>query len=96
MIVDTPFSYRPICSSPGCDRTAKFKIAASWSDGTSREFKSYGIVCEEHREAQVEAARLRSARITRTADEIVGPVEVFVLKPGSRDTELTRHEDRPD
>ena len=53
------FRYRPGCSAPGCDRPALYKIAAIWSDGTSRELKNYGLACENHRDLQLSAARGR-------------------------------------
>ena len=30
---------------------AIYKIAAAWSDGTSRELKNYGLACETHRDS---------------------------------------------
>ncbi len=41
-----PFCYSPGCSAPACDRPAVYKIAAEWSDGTSRELKNYGLACD--------------------------------------------------
>jgi hypothetical protein len=90
---DGSFQYRPACSTPGCDRTASFKLAASWSDGTSRELKSYGLVCEEHRDEELEGARQRWSKLRPTAEEVVGPVEVFRLEKGLRDFDLIRVSD---
>ena len=85
-----PFRYRPACSAPACNRPALYKIAAVWSDGTSRELKNYGLTCQDHRESQLRAAqnRLRSLRLSEA--ESVGPVELYVLRTGCRDVDLTR------
>jgi hypothetical protein len=88
---DSPsFRYRPACSAPACDRPALYKIAAIWSDGTSRELKNYGLTCENHRDSQLIAAqsRLRSLRLSDA--ESVGPVELYLLRSGCRDVDLPR------
>ena len=38
-MVPLNFHYRPTCSAPGCSSPAAYKVAASWSDGTSWELK---------------------------------------------------------
>ena len=48
------FEYRPACLVAGCATPALYKIAAAWSDGTSRELKNYGTVCATHRFEQLE------------------------------------------
>ena len=85
-----PFCYHPSCSAPACDRPAVYKIAAAWSDGTSRELKNYGLACDLHGESQLTAARERHRALKRSDGESVGPVELFVLRTGCRDVELTR------
>jgi hypothetical protein len=90
MIREGPFHYRPICASPGCSEPAAFKIAARWSDGTSQELKSYGLVCERHRRDGIDRARHRSASLRLAEGEVVGPVAVFRLESGRRDSDLTR------
>jgi hypothetical protein len=88
METEKPFRYRPLCSALACQRPAVYKIAASWSDGSSRELKNYGLACAVHRDAQLEAARRRHAGLRLSDDETVGPVELFLLRPGCRDAEL--------
>jgi hypothetical protein len=85
-----PFFYRPGCSAPACDRPALYKIAATWSDGTSRELKNYGLACENHRESQLSAAQSRLRALKLSEGESVGPVELYVLRTGCRDVNLTR------
>jgi hypothetical protein len=86
----TPFRYRPVCSAPACDRPALYKIAATWSDGTSRELKNYGLACDDHRESQLTAAQSRLRALKLSDGEAVGLVELYVLRTGCRDVDLTR------
>ncbi len=88
MAEENVFHYRPRCSSPGCDEPATFKVGAVWSDGTSRELKNYGLACDAHRQAQLERARRNRAGLKLAEGETVGPITLFILEPGRRDTEL--------
>jgi hypothetical protein len=65
-----------------------FKIAASWSDGSSRELKNYGLACDQHRDAELAAARRRHQVLRSGEDETVAPVELYRLIPGCRDRDL--------
>jgi hypothetical protein len=82
------FRYRPGCGAPGCNTPALYKIAASWSDGSSRELKNYGLACDQHRDQELAAARRRHDRLPRCEDETVAPVELYKLIPGCRDQDL--------
>jgi hypothetical protein len=88
MAQDRPFRYDPTCSALDCKQPAVFKIAAVWSDGTSRELKNYGLACSAHRGTQLEAARRHRAGLKLADGETVGPVCLFLLEQGRRDTEL--------
>ncbi len=88
MAEERVFCYRPRCSHPGCDQPARFKVGAVWSDGTSRELKNYGLTCETHRQSQLERARHNRAGLRLADGESVGPIALFVLEAGRRDTEL--------
>ena len=83
-----PFRYRVACSVPACDHPALYKIAATWSDGTSRELKNYGLACADHSESQLDAARNRVRSLKLGDAESVGPVELYVLRTGCRDVDL--------
>jgi len=83
-----PFRYRPSCSAVHCDQPAVYKLAAAWSGGSSRELKNYGLTCLVHRDSELAAARRRHDCLRLSDDETVGPVEVYVLRSGCRDTEL--------
>jgi hypothetical protein len=67
---------------------AVYKIAASWSDGSSRELKNYGLACEQHRDQELAAARRRHQRLTLSEDETVAPVQLYRLIPECRDRDL--------
>lgn len=86
------FRYRPSCNVPQCSEPVLYKIAATWSDGTSRELKNYGLACETHRASQLELARRAHEGLRLAEGETVGPVEVYRLKDGCRDAELSRCE----
>ena len=85
-----PFHHQPMCYAEGCEHPAIYKIAAPWTDGTVKELKTYGLVCNAHRAELLTAARERRKGL-RTADgESLGEVGLYQLMPGVRDRELTR------
>jgi hypothetical protein len=85
-----PFRYHLTCSVPACGRPALYKIAAIWSDGTSRELKNYGLACADHGNAQLGAAQRRVRSLRLSDAESVGPVELYILRTGCRDVDLPR------
>ena len=84
------FHYLPRCSAPNCNQPATFKVGAVWSDGTSRELKNYGLTCEGHRQSQLERARRNRDGLKLADGETLGPIALYVLEPGRRDSELTQ------
>jgi hypothetical protein len=87
------FTYRTSCSAPVCAEAAVYKLAALWSDGTSRELKNYGLACEAHRGQLLAAARLRHEHLKLSEGETVGLVELYFLAPRMRDVELVKLND---
>ena len=87
------FHYQPRCSVRRCDRPALFKVAATWSDGTSRELKNYGTACEGHRADLLARARAHRGTLTLTENETIGPIGVYQLAAGRRDADLKRISD---
>ena len=69
---------------------ALYKLAATWSDGTSRELKNYGLACEAHRDSQLARAQIHSQGVALAEGETVGKVGVYRLKTGVRDVALVR------
>jgi hypothetical protein len=88
------FCYRPTCNAPQCGKPARYKIAAAWSDGTSHELKNYGLACDDHAASELERARRHHEGLRLADGETVGPVEIYLLQDGCRDTELARAVDR--
>jgi hypothetical protein len=84
------FQYHPRCSSPRCVEPALYKIAAAWSNGSSRELKNYGLACEAHRDSQLARAQIHSQGVALAEGETVGKVGVYRLKTGVRDVALVR------
>ena len=84
------FHYCPTCSAPGCEAPAVYKVAASWSDGTSWELKNYGLTCEDHRLAQLARGKTQRQGLLLGDGEVVGQVGLFVLRENSRDATLKR------
>jgi hypothetical protein len=76
---EATFQYRAACSSPGCLEPPRYKIAAPWSHGPIHELKSYGLACEQHRQALLARAEGHRQALAVRDDELVGPVEVFPL-----------------
>lgn len=87
------FQYRPTCTVRGCGAPASYKIAAPWSDGTSRELKNYGTVCEAHRAEELARARARRQGLKLAEGEAVGEVGLYQLVAGKHDRELPRLKD---
>ncbi|MFO0908491.1 MAG: hypothetical protein U0794_09035 [Isosphaeraceae bacterium] len=90
MADDVPFRYQPICSAPGCEQPASFKVAAPWSNGTSHELKNYGLTCDTHRASQLARAQMHREGLVLAEGETVGAVGLYTLEPGKRDVELRR------
>jgi hypothetical protein len=88
------FHYQPTCSAPNCDHPAVYKVAAPWSNGSSRELKNYGLACESHRDWQLNLAKQNRQGLKVAEGEVVGPVGLYQLTAGKRDMELSRLPDR--
>jgi hypothetical protein len=84
------FHYEPKCSHEPCGRTAIYKIAAVWSDGTFCELKTYALACELHRQAMLERAAEKHNRLPLADTERADPVGVFRLQPRTRGATLKR------
>lgn len=88
------FHYRPECHVGGCPTAARYKLASSWTNGTVRELKCYGLACEEHLPRLLDRARTSRAALVLAEGEYVGEVLVYRLEPGRRDAELSPIPDR--
>ncbi|GBD35285.1 hypothetical protein HRbin36_00394 [bacterium HR36] len=82
--------YPVLCYEPGCGRPAVYKLAAEWSDGFTRELKTYGLTCADCLEKWYRKA-VRSRQALRLAPgEYVGELAVYWFERGKRDVELVR------
>jgi hypothetical protein len=84
------FRYQPTCSAEGCTDPASYKVAASWSDGTSWELKNYGLACEAHKASLLTRARLHREGLVLADGEVIGEVGLFQLRANARDADLVR------
>ena len=82
--------YPVVCYAENCDREAVFKIAARWSDGVTRELKTYFLACRECLPELYKAAKVKKAACRLASDESLGEPEVFEICRGSRDKQLVR------
>ena len=81
--------YRVMCGKE-CSREAAFKIAARWSDGVTRELKTYFLACEECVSELYAQALVKKSACRLAADESLADPEVFELTRGHRDRQLVR------
>lgn len=84
--------YPVLCHAPGCSRLAAFKIGAAWSDGTTRELKTYSLCCATCLPSELTSARARREQCRQAPGETLGPACVFELRPSARDRDLVRLE----
>jgi len=82
--------YPVICYAKGCPREAVFKIAARWSDGVTRELKTYFLACAECLPGLYKMAQIKKAECRLAAGETLGDPEVFEMTRGRRDRDLVR------
>lgn len=78
-------AYEIRCQTPDCGKLAVFKIASRWSDGVTKELKTYYLTCSECRDESLKAASEKK-RICRLTDgETLSDPEVFELAQTRRD-----------
>lgn len=85
--------YLVLCYAPGCGRPAHFKIAARWSDGVTRELKTYYLACPGCLARLLAEARRKQPLCRLTAGESLEPPAVYEMSRGARDQELVRRDD---
>jgi hypothetical protein len=85
--------YPVLCYAPGCGRPAHFKIAARWSDGVTRELKTYYLACPGCLARLFAEARRKQPLCRLAVGESLEPPAVYELRSGARDQDLVRRED---
>lgn len=93
MSIRTMPSYRVMCTNKKCSREAAFKIASRWSDGVTRELKTYFLACEGCVSELFAQALAKKAVCRLAADESLSEPEVFELTRGHRDQQLVRRKE---
>ena len=84
------------CYAPGCAREAQYKIAARWSDGVTRELKTYFLACADCLPGLYRSAAAKKSACRLAAGETLGDPEVFDVRRGARDRELVRRPELED
>ena len=85
--------YPVMCYAEECSNEAVFKIAARWSDGVTRELKTYFLACPGCLAELYRRAKLKKAACRLAAGETLGEPEVFEMTRGRRDRDLVRRAD---
>jgi hypothetical protein len=79
------------CSAPGFENTpAKYKIAAEWLAGGTRELKTFGFAEDSCLETAFRDSETKAASIKPDGGEVIGPMGVYLLVPNARDQDLER------
>ncbi len=85
--------YPILCSTPGCNELAEFKVASGWSDGVMQELKTYGLCCPACLPARFILARQRQARCRLVPGETLEPPGIYELTRLQRDKQRRRRGD---
>ena len=85
--------YTILCYTRGCGRPALYKIAARWSDGVTRELKTYSLACPACLFGLFADAGERQRACRLASGETLDAPAVYELARGTRDRELVRRED---
>ena len=83
-------SYPVLCYRPGCGKVAAYKIAARWSDGITRELRTYALSCPGCLAEWFRRARKKQAACRLAPHETLEPPGIYLLERGERDRELRR------
>ena len=86
-------NYPVVCAGAACRDAALFKIAAQWSDGTTRELNTYALACPACLKALFARAANQRRACRLAPGETLDAPGVYELACGSADHRLKR---RPD
>jgi hypothetical protein len=78
------------CYTPQCGRPAVYKIASRWSDGVTKELKTYGLACADCLPDWFRRSRLKQASCRLAPGEVLETPGIFSLERGRRDSEIHR------
>jgi hypothetical protein len=80
--------YTIVCLTPGCAHTARYKIAARWTDGITGELKTYALCCEDCLPAWFARSRMKQSACRLAPGELLDPPGIYLLQRGQRDHQL--------
>lgn len=86
-------TYPVTCSGSDCQTPAEFKIAAEWSDGPTRELKTYFFSCADCLKPLCKLAGEKQRACRLAPREALGPPGVYELSRGCKDHGLIRRTD---
>jgi hypothetical protein len=76
-----------------CQAPAEFKVAAAWSDGITRELKTYAITCRTCLMKSLSEARAKAKLCRLLPGEVLGVPGVYELARPTENRLLRRRED---
>ena len=82
--------YPILCYRHGCSHSAVYKIAAQWSDGITRELKTYALTCEDCLPGFFHQSRQKQKACRSTPGETLETPGIFRMVRGQRDRVLER------
>jgi hypothetical protein len=81
-------NYPIICYS--CEAPAEYKVAAEWSDGQTRELKTYALSCAACLAANFAKAKVKQAQCRLLHGETLAVPGIYAMNRGTRDMKLDR------
>jgi len=85
--------YPIYCYTRSCGKPAVYKIAARWSDGVTKELKTYALCCADCLPNCFRSSLQKQAACRLARGETLEPPGIFTLERGRRDTEISRLRD---
>jgi hypothetical protein len=85
--------YLVMCYGDECKNEARYKIASEWSDGITRELKTYSLCCASCLPKEYGIALEKKTICRQTPGEILGEPEVYErIREGAK-VRLVRREE---
>ncbi len=81
-------NYPVVCYS--CPAPAAYKVAAEWSDGQTRELKTYSLACAACLAASFAEAKVKQAQCRLLHGETLAVPGIYAISRGTRDLKLDR------
>lgn len=85
--------YPILCYRAGCGQPAVYKIAARWSDGVTRELKTYALSCQACLKEQYRRSKSKQAACRLASGETLEVPGIYELARGKRDHQIVRRGD---